>query len=165
MPSSAAETFAKVLESLQPYPNMQFLLFTPRWGPLEATLLEYVERGEHSLLVYTMNESLERELPVSPRLRHHPYRVEQPRYNLRGRLYNHAFVLGLPGDEPESFARKVYTGIANAGGLYLLFEREDSALEDWEAALLRGNYVASSHIDLDEHSRMLVARKMHGWGG
>jgi hypothetical protein len=166
MENKAAKTLEVLLESLQPYPDMMLLLFASEWGILEATLLAYARRHGHTLLLYTLREGMESELPDSEALRHRPYRIEQPRYNLRGRLYNHAFVFGKIPDTPEAFSRKVYTGIANAGGLYLLIDpREPSTLQNWESILLASNYVAANAIDLDEERSLLFARKMHGWGG
>ncbi|WP_456393224.1 hypothetical protein [Nitratifractor sp.] len=163
----AATTFEKLLESLQPYPQMQFLLFSEQWGPLEEVLLDYAERNDHEILLYMIGAFSQDALPDSTHLNRRPYRSEQPRYNLQGKLYNHAFVLGEIPDEPEAFARKVYTGIANAGGLYLLMDRAKATdkLGDWETSLAESNYVASSTITLDDKRLLLYGRKMHGWGG
>jgi len=166
MNTQAAETLKTLLESLQPYPNMLLLLFSAEWGPLETTLLRYAESDGHTILLYTLEKGIREHLPDSPRLRSRPYRIEQPRYNLQGRLYNHAFVFGRIPDTPRAFAQKVYTGIANAGGLYLLMG--PAALQrpaDWEATLLASNYVATNLIELDAEQQLLFARKMHGWGG
>ena len=162
----AATTFEKLLKSLQPYPQMQFLLFSERWGPLEEVLLEYAERNDHGILLYTIEAFPEDALPDSARLSRRFYRKEQPRYNLQGRLYNHAFVFAEIPDAPETFARKVYTGIANAGGLYLLMNTEEPAKKQhWETSLIESNYVATSTLALDKKRLLLYARKMHGWGG
>ncbi|WP_457607313.1 hypothetical protein [Nitratifractor sp.] len=156
--------FREILDSLQPYPQMQFLLFTEAWGELERTLLEFCEEREHSILLYMLEGFPEEKLPEGAPVRRRPYRREQPRYNLQGKLYNHAFVTGPIPDAPEEFARKVYTGIANAGGLYLLL-REEGEIRRWEEALVASNYVATSTIDLGKGERFLNGRKMHGWGG
>ena len=158
-----SDTFRQLLDSLQPYPQMHFLLFADEWGAMEETLLAFCEEKDHSILLYRLPGLEEAELPTSGRIRQRPFRIEQPRYNLQGKLYNHAFVTGkIPGDS-RTFARRVYTGIANAGGLYLLLDEEESAA--WEAILLESNYVASSTIPLDKGDVLLYARKMHGWGG
>ena len=157
------ETFRLILESLQPYPKMQFLLFSGNWGEMEAELLEFCEREDHSLMLYRLEGLDEMSLPETPRIRQRPYRREQQRYNLQGKLYNHAFVLGTIPEPPAEFARKVYTGIANAGGLYLLMKNGEAA--EWEALLMESNYVALNTIELDEEFLLLYARKMHGWGG
>jgi hypothetical protein len=163
MAETMATTLERLLDSLQPYPAMQFLLFAEGWGPLERTLLEYAEREGHTILLYTLRDELADALPDSDALRHRPYRLEQPRYNLRGRLYNHAFVFGTIPDTPESFARKVYTGIANAGELFLRLPLGE--VPEWERCLEAGNYVALSRIEVREGICLLAARKMHGWGG
>ena len=163
MSRTSAATLREVLESLQPYPQMQFLLFARRWGPMEEELLAFCQEQDHTLLLYGLGE-LSEEAPVEdPRLRHRPYRIEQPRYNLQGKLYNHAFVTTAIPDEAEAFARKLYTGIANAGGLYLRTDSE--SLPRWRAALEEANYVACSSIPLTGEGLLLHARKMHGWGG
>jgi len=157
------ETFREVLNSLQPYPQMHFLLFSEKWGSIEETLLEFCEEADHSILLYRLEGLTEEMVPTSGRIRQRPYRIDQPRYNLQGKLYNHAFVMGTIPDRPEAFARKVYTGIANAGGLYLLMGKEEAGA--WEEVLMRSNYVALSQIALDDEELLLYARKMHGWGG
>ena len=163
MNREAVGTFRRLLESLHPYPRMQFLLFAKNWGALEEELLRYCEAEDHSILLYRLEGLPAEDLPESERIRQRPYRIDQPRYNLQGKLYNHAFVTALPPEAPADFARKVYTGIVNAGGLYLLLERKD--LEAWEAALTEANYVATSTIDLSGDLLLLHGRKMHGWGG
>lgn len=163
MQKQPTQTFRMLLESLQPYPRMQFLLFAREWGEMEATLLEFCEEEDHSLMLYRLEGLDEGALPETPRIRQRPYRREQPRYNLQGKLYNHAFVLGEVPEAPGEFAKKVYTGIANAGGLYL--QLSPSEAQRWEPILEASNYVALSRIDLDQERTMLYARKMHGWGG
>ena len=158
----SAAILREVLESLQPYPQMQFLLFAQQWGPLEEELLEFCRRRDHSVQLYGVGAMSEAAPIEDPRLRHRPYRVEQPRYNLQGRLYNHAFVTAAIPDEPEAFLRKLYTGIANAGGVYLQTDNEN--LPRWQTMLEDANYVAASTIALTEGDLLLYARKMHGWG-
>ncbi len=161
---NSEETLRQILESLQAYPQMHFLLFAKEWGERERTLLEFCKERDHSILLYRLPGLEEDALPPSPRIRHRAYRREQARYNLQGKLYNHAFVTAPPPESAEEFARKVYTGIANAGGLYLFLERE--AVEAWRERLQESNYVALNTIDLDEGNEVvLFARKMHGWGG
>jgi len=163
MSRSSAAILRQVLESLQPYPQMQFLLFAREWGPLEEELLAFCREEDHSLLLYGLGELSEAAPVKDLRLRHRPYRIEQPRYNLQGKLYNHAFVTAAIPDNAEAFARKLYTGIANAGGLYL--QTDAAELPLWQSVLEQTNYVAASSIPLDGEDLLLYARKMHGWGG
>ena len=161
---NSQETVWQILESLQPYPQMHFLLFAKEWGEREETLLKFCEERDHSILLYQFPDLREAELPSSPRIRQRPYRREQARYNLQGRLYNHAFVTAEPPEPAAQFARKVYTGIANAGGLYLFLKKKK--VDAWKNLLQESNYVALSTIDLaDTETIVLYARKMHGWGG
>ena len=161
--SPLTETFGKLLESLQPYPQMQFLLFSGEWGAPERRLLEFCEARDHRLMLYRLPGGPEAPPPENERIRLRPWRREQSRYNLQGRLYNHAFVTALPPEEPETFAAKVYTGIANAGGLYLFVPLPET--RKWEEVLSQSNYVAISRIEEREGLCLLAARKMHGWGG
>jgi len=162
MVSDATATFRRLLESLQPYPQMQFLLFAEEWGALEEELLDFCRREDHSIQLYALGDLAERAPQDAERLRIRPYRVEQPRYNLQGRLYNHAFVTATPPDDRESFARKVYTGLVNAGGFYLLSTPVEAF--KWQEALEAANYLAGSTIALDAEHCIVSARKMHGWG-
>ena len=158
---SPDKTFKEILNSLQPYPQMQFLLFSDSWGKFEDTLLEFSKSNNHSILLYKMG-SLEDNTPNSPLLKKRLYKPTQERYNLQGKLYNHAFVMALP-DDFSKFAKRVYTGVANGGGLYLITPKTE--VVTLEQILLNSNYVAINPISLDEDRVILYARKMHGWGG
>ncbi len=162
MASSESKIFRRLLESLQPYPDMRFLLFAKRWGELEEELLQFCKDQNHSIQCYEMGEFL---APSHDRalFRSRAYRIEQSRYNLQGRLYNHAFVTAIPADEPLSFAKKLYSGLVNAGSLYLFCSKEEAL--SWQEALEAANYVASSLIELNSWRCIVSARKMHGWGG
>jgi hypothetical protein len=163
MDQPLTETFGRLLESLQPYPQMQFLLFSSRWGEREEALLRFCERNGHTIMLYRLPGPEEPEIPPSDRIRQRPWKRSQERYNLQGKLYNHAFVISTPPEPPEKFLRKVYTGIANAGGIYLFLPREEA--DTWERALENDNYVAIAPIERTGETLLLGARKMHGWGG
>jgi len=163
---TASETFRKLLASLQPYPNMRFLLFAEKWGVPEKVLARYCSEGGHELLLYRLGDSFGEEgIPSLSFLKHRPYRTAQQRYNLQGRLYDHLFVTGeLP--DPEPFAAKVYSAIANAGRLYILSDNTRSRQNLlWEQWLEKANYVSCNLIDLDGKRLFISAKKMHGWGG
>ena len=162
MSLSSTHTFRQLLESLQPYPQMQFLLFAQKWGELEEELLDFASKEDHTILLYGLGE-IEKEYPIkNSKLRYRPYRIEQPRYNLQGRLYNHAFITASIPDNPEAFATKLYSGIANGGGVYLLSNPKETPL--WQSIFENSNYVATSTIELSNTKQLLYARKMHGWG-
>jgi hypothetical protein len=162
MASDEIETFRRLLESLQPYPQMQFLLFAEQWGAPEKELLDFCRQEGHGIQLYAMGD-LTAKAPDDPEtLRMRPYRTEQPRYNLQGRLYNHAFITAIPPDAPTAFAQKVYTGLANAGNFYLLCTPAEAPR--WHEALEAANYVAGSLIELGPRHCIVSARKMHGWG-
>jgi len=164
MVETSRGTFAALLDSLPPYPQMRLLLFCRGWGEEEEELLRFAREGGHSVLLYRMGE--EGPIPEDPLLSVKPYREEQPRYNLRGRLYNHAFVLSEPPEEPREFLPKLHTGIANAGGVYIGLPADDpERLREWERALEESYYVAAHPIEIDRERLILGARKMHGWGG
>ncbi|ADV45293.1 hypothetical protein [Nitratifractor salsuginis] len=162
MASDEIETFRRLLESLQPYPQMQFLLFAEKWGAPEEELLDFCRQEGHSIQLYALGDLAQR-APEAPEIRLRPYRVDQPRYNLQGRLYNHAFITAIPPEEPIAFARKVYTGLVNAGSFYLFCSPAEAP--GWQEALEAANYVAGSLIELSPQRCIVSARKMHGWGG
>ncbi len=162
MKAPETKLFKEVLQSLQPYPQMQFLLFANRWGDFEQELLDFCLREEHSILLYALGDFNQESIKESSYLKYRPYRKEQSRYNLQGKLYNHAFITADIPDNKEAFTTKIYTGVANAGGVYILSNYQES--QKWQKAFEQSNYLANSTIELNRDNILVYARKMHGWG-
>ena len=49
----------------------------------------------------------------------------------------------------------------NAGELYILVDKKDD--RDYAIVLEDSNYVALNSIDLNKETRVITAKKMHGW--
>ena len=152
----------QLLDSLQPYPNMRFLLFTDRLEGLERVLFEYCENEGHEVQIYDMSsESLDIK---RDNIRIRPFKSAQPRYNLQGRLYDYCFVHKKP-ENLDSFLSRVYGAIANAGRIYIVMNSNNKdELYSLQSLLEEKNFVSISQIELDEYELYLSAKKMHGWG-
>jgi hypothetical protein len=155
----------QLLNSLQPYPAMRFMLFAGKWGDIESVISDFCAENGHDLLVYTLKKDLEHAIVGGTHLRIKPYRREQKRYNLQGRVYDYVFVTDEIPDT-EDFGNKIYSAIANAGRLYLLLEKNRKAdYFEWEQRLDKNNYVSINPIELSDSCLFVSAKKMHGWGG
>ena len=152
----------QLLNSLQPYPNMRFLLFTDRLDSLERVLFKYCEDEGHEIQIYNMSNS---EFNIeSKNIKIRPFNPAQPRYNLHGRLYDYCFVHKRPEDT-DSFLSRVYSAIANAGRIYITMDIDNkNEIYALQTLLEEKNFVSISQIELDEKELYVSAKKMHGWG-
>ena len=153
------ETFKELLSSLEPYPNMRFMLFCDSWGELERELDSFILQNGHSLLVYT---TLELNLPKKSHRKIKLFNPKQPKYNQQGRLYNYIFINHLPEDF-ATLAKKVYSSVANGGRVYLLREISDT-ISELQSSFEEANYLSVSKIELDSNMLYITGKKMHGWG-
>ncbi len=155
-------TLNQLLYSLQPYPNMRFLLFTDRLDGLERVLFEYCENQGHEVQLYDMSSQgidIDRD-----NIKIRPFKATQPRYNLHGRLYDYCFIHKKP-QNLEEFLGRIYGAIANAGRLYITMDIDNRDEIFALASLLEEkNFVSISQIELDADTLYLSAKKMHGWG-
>ncbi len=152
----------QLLDSLQPYPNMRFLLFTDRLEGLERILFEYCDSEGHEVQIYDMSSE---GLDIKKEgIKIRPFKSAQPRYNLHGRLYDYCFVHTKPEDM-DSFLSTVYGAIANAGRIYIVMSSSNKdEIYSLQSLLEEKNFVSISKIELDENELYLSAKKMHGWG-
>lgn len=154
-------TLKELLYSLQPYPNMRFLLFTDRLGGLEREIFDYCKKNEHEVQLYDMSSQ---GLDIQNNIKIRPFKATQPRYNLHGRLYDYCFIHKKPKNLDE-FLERIYKAIANAGRLYIIMDIDKKEQILALASLLEEkNFVSISKIELDDNTLYLSAKKMHGWG-
>jgi len=150
----------ELLDSLQPYPNMRFLLFSDSWGELEEELLSFCKEHQHELQLYDASkDGIDIECDI---LKKRVYKESQPRYNIHGRLYDYCFI-HFESESIEEFLKKIYSAVANSGRVYILLDSKDRALE-LEKLFYNLNFVSVSKIELDNKELYLSAKKMHGWG-
>jgi hypothetical protein len=163
MENEKSEGLQKLLASLQPYPNMRFLLFCEEWGAKERTIGDFCLRSGHELQVYTLS----REIPqdgYGKHIRVSGFRSDRRRYDIQGRLYEYAFI-ECDMDDMEVLLEKLYPAMANAGIVYIdtayLDKEKIPKLKDMSE---RCNYIGGDFMDPGTGSDYFYCRKMHGWG-
>ncbi|MEA3490823.1 MAG: hypothetical protein U9R27_02895 [Campylobacterota bacterium] len=93
--------------------------------------------------------------------------LNRPRYAIQAKLYDYLFVTTqIPDEERLSFLKKTYAAIKNAG-LILIFLPKDDLRQNhiWSELLLENYFVASNTLDIFADYDVIIAKKMHGWGG
>ncbi len=92
---------------------------------------------------------------------------EQRRYASMARLYDFLFVTAfVPDEHEEAFIENVFHHIKSAGNIIIFLPKnEPKVLQRWWELLEEKYFVAINTIDIFEHYELLVAKKMHGWGG
>jgi len=93
--------------------------------------------------------------------------LAQPRYNIQAKAYDYLFVTSdISQEERESFLKKSYSVIKNAGLILIFIPKGD--LEQnyiWSELLSKNNFVATNTLDIFEQYDLIISKKMHGWGG
>lgn len=95
------------------------------------------------------------------------FSLERPSYMQHGKFYDYLFVTAniIPSIR-KAFLQKAHKVIKNAG-LILIFVPKNSQQEtaQWTALLEEHYFVATSNVDLGQEWRVIISKKMHGWGG
>lgn len=137
---------------------MRFLLFASGWGEEERALYGFCREGGYELHLYMVGDE---PIPVPEGVRTRPYRSDQRRYDLGGRLFDHVFVTA-PLPDPLRWLERVHSAVMNGGRVFVAhFGSLDP--EAWERAMEERDFVAVHPIE-SEGLRMVSGKKMHGWG-
>lgn len=93
--------------------------------------------------------------------------LEQRRYVMMAKQYDFLFVTTtIPNELIDEFIKRVYGHIKSAGNIILFLPKNNlENNEKWRASLEEHFFVAINTIDLFEHYEIMIAKKMHGWGG
>ncbi len=158
------QTLDALLNSLQPYPNMRFLLFTSKWEEAEETLSNFCALNGHEIQLYMMGDRFDIDKDTNHYIKIKPYKKGQPRYNLHGRLYDYIFIFDKI--EEDDIFKRLYSSIANGGRVYILMQKDEYRLKyRLQEIMSEANYLSFSDIEIDKNSIFFSAKKMHGWGG
>ena len=92
---------------------------------------------------------------------------EQRRYSSLAKQYDVLFVTAtVPDEHCKFFAKNIHSHIKSSGHLVLFLEKNNQENSDkWKLFLEEYLFVAISTIDMFENYDILIAKKMHGWGG
>ena len=95
------------------------------------------------------------------------FSLERPSYMQHGKFYEYLFVTAdIEPSAREAFVQKAHKVIKNAG-LILIFIPKNAQEEtaQWTMLLEEHYFVATNSIDLGQGWRVIISKKMHGWGG
>jgi len=92
---------------------------------------------------------------------------EQRRYASPAKQYDFLFVTAtVPQTHRQLFAKTIHSHIKSAGHLILFLEKNNQQNSDeWYGFLEEYLFVAINTIDIFKEYEILIAKKMHGWGG
>ena len=92
---------------------------------------------------------------------------DQRRYSSLAKQYDILFVTAMiPDNYRKLFAKNIYSHIKSDGYLVLFLEKHNQKnSEEWYIFLEEHLFVAISTLDIFENYEILIAKKMHGWGG
>jgi len=96
-----------------------------------------------------------------------PLDIKRPRYAIGGRLYDFVYLTAkIQEDLIDEFIQKIYKIIKSSGLIIILLDKDiNQNLQDWYSVLEDNYFVAINTIDISQNFHILVAKKMHGWGG
>ncbi len=93
--------------------------------------------------------------------------LDQRIYASMSKQYDYIFVTTqIPEAFENEFAKKIHRYIKNSGNIIFLLPKENKiAFRRWYEHLEEHLFVAINTIDIFENYEILIAKKMHGWGG
>ena len=153
------------------YPAIRIMHFSDGRDILTEKICDLCSKHEYEYQLNTLNEASHEELKAEysdreyVKLKH--INPKQPRYATQAKLYDYLFVTSdIDSESRDEFVQKSYGAIKNAG-LFIVFISKDDMREYhlWSELLSEHNFVAINRLDTFEDHDIVIAKKMHGWGG
>ena len=153
------------------YPAIRVMHFTDGDDLLSQKIYELCREHEYEYQLNTMDEisyeNLRRVYGDMPYVKVKQINPKQPRYATQAKLYDYLFVNSKISDESRGeFVQRCYGAIKNAGLIVIFISKDD--LQEyyiWSDLLTDNNFVAINKLDTFSHYDIVIAKKMHGWGG
>ena len=167
-----ANEIEQLLEIISKHPRLRIAHFSDGGEVFINTLNQLsVEQG-YEYQLHVLDEQLHQEvkanLPINEISNIKRIKWEQNRYASPALQYDLLFVTAsIPNDYKEAFSKKIYSHIKSAGEIILFLEKNDRINSDeWRIFLEEYLFVAINiECNIFENYDILIARKMHGWGG
>jgi len=161
----------KLLEIITPAPLLRIGHFSDSGSVLPICLDHFCAEREYVYLLNCGTETYAKTIQVDGNfsglstVRYFP--IDRPNYMQHGRFYDYLFVSAdIAPDARASFLQKCHRTIKNAGLILIFLPKEErDTLAIWNELLEENYFVATSDLLLDEHWRVVISKKMHGWGG
>ncbi len=165
------ESINQLLGIIPAYPATRIMHISDGGEQLYYALRALSLEEEYEYLLAITNEdfyeALKRVHRPSPLQLIKKISLDQKNYAPMVKQYDFLFVSAeIPLEFENKFVKKVHGHIKSSGNIILFLPKNDPELiQRWYAHLEEHLYVAMNTIDLFEHYEILIAKKMHGWGG
>ncbi len=157
----------QLLNVIPGYPGLRIMHFANKTSALIDNIAEICLTRDYEYQIQCMNDTLTKEFQSRyphPNIRAKHILLSQPRYHIQAKMYDFVFVEAVIDDKIH-FVKTVYTAMKNAGNIFVLHRHNKQDEEKWRQAFEENFFVAFSAFDLNEQTRIISAKKMHGWGG
>lgn len=160
----------KLLEIISPAPLLRIGHFSDQGTVIPHAIDHFCAAQGYEYLLNCTSESYLQSVLADTytdacTAKHFP--LERPNYMQHGKFYDYLFVSAQIREGARvEFLKKTHRVIKNAGLILLFLPRDDRAAPAaWQTLLEEHYFVATSMIDLDAQWRVIISKKMHGWGG
>jgi len=153
------------------YPAIRIMHFTDSDDLLSQKIYELCREYKYEYQLNTMNEISYENLKIvygdMPYVKIKQINPKQPRYVTQAKLYDYLFVNSKISDENRGeFVQRCYSAIKNAGLIVIFISKNDmQEYYIWSDLLTDNNFVAINKLDTFSNYDIIIAKKMHGWGG
>jgi len=161
----------QLLSIIPPYPATRIMHISDGGNQLYEHLLDLSYEQEYEYFLAVLDEAFyqEKKGNADPKRWHFVKKItlDQRLYASKVKQYDFLFVSAeIPEASVNAFVKKVHAHIKNSGNIILFLPKNDPAMvQRWYEHLEEHLYVAMNTIDIFEHYEILIAKKMHGWGG
>jgi len=165
------QSITQLLEIIPNHPGLRVSQFSDGGEEFSTILSNLCLEREHEYQLNVLDEAFlikAKELYGNHRLSTvKPIKWNQRRYSSLAKQYDVLFVTAtVPEEYRKIFAKSIHSHIKSAGHLVLFLEKNNQKNSDeWWSFLEEHLFVAISRLDIFENYEILIAKKMHGWGG
>jgi len=165
------QSITQLLEIIPDHPGLRMSQFSDGGEAFSNALSNLCLAREHEYQLNVLNEAFftkakelygNNSLSIVKRIK-----WDQRRYSSLAKQYDVLFVTAtVPDEHRKLFAKNIHSHIKSAGHLVLFLEKNNQQNSDkWWSFLEEYLFVAISTLDIFENYEILIAKKMHGWGG
>ncbi len=154
------KNFEMLFDVIPPHPGLNIALIEDSKDMVVNSLLKYCKQIKATLHVKALES---RESLNSSDLRVKNFSFDESKYNNFSILYDFLFLCVdiSDRDDIEMIFKKIYRVLKNAGNLFICIKKDEA--NKYLQILESINYVALNSIELNAHTEVIVAKKMHGW--
>ena len=165
------ESITQLLEIIPDHPGLRMSQFSDGGEAFSDALSNLCLKREHEYQLNVLDEVFftkakelygNNNLSIVKRIK-----WDQRRYSSLAKQYDVVFITAtVPDEHRKLFAKNIHSHIKSAGHLVLFLEKNNQENSDeWWIFLEEYLFVAISTLDIFENYEILIAKKMHGWGG